>query len=131
MSFFSKLIGDGAARPVEAIGKIIDDLHTSKEEQLEAEQVLVNVQAKLQGLQAEITKQEASHRSVFVAGWRPGLMWLCIAILGFNYLVAPVALSFGHIVPQIADPDHIFNLVIAAMGMASLRTIEKRNGITR
>jgi hypothetical protein len=131
MSFWSKLLGGAAASPIEAIGKIVDDIHTSTEEKLEAEQTLYKVQARLQGLQAEITKQEASHRSVFVAGWRPGLMWLCIAILGFNYIVAPVAMSFGHEVPQISDPAHIFNLIMAAMGVAGLRTVEKARGLTR
>jgi hypothetical protein len=129
MSFFSKLIGDGAARPVEAIGKIIDDLHTSKEEQLEAEQVLVNVQAKLQGLQAEITKQEASHRSVFIAGWRPSLGWVCSLGFAVNFIVAPAVSPWYEI--NTADADTMLSLALAMMGIAGLRTVEKARGLTR
>ncbi len=131
MGFFDKLLGSAAAAPIKAIGDIVDDIHTSKEESLDAEIKLKEVASKLQSLQADITKTEASHRSVFVAGWRPSLMYLCIMILGFNYIIAPLSASFGHPIQQVADPDHIFNLVMAAMGMAGLRTLEKRNGLTR
>ena len=43
MGFFSKLLGETASAPISAIGDIIDDIHTSKEEKLEAEQILYKI----------------------------------------------------------------------------------------
>ena len=37
MSIIAKLLSGGAAKLVESVGGVIDNLHTSKEEKLEAE----------------------------------------------------------------------------------------------
>lgn len=129
--FFGKLLGKTAEAPISAIGQIVDNIHTSDLEELEAKTKLEEVRNSLVRLQAEITLQEASHRSIFVAGWRPGLMWMCIAILGFNYIGAPILIMLDQPVPQIQDQEHVFNLIIAAMGLAGLRTMEKAKGLTR
>lgn len=131
MGFFSKLLGETASAPISAIGDIIDDIHTSKEEKLEAEQILYKIESKLQNAQAEITKSESQHRTIFVAGWRPGLAWLCVFILFFNYVVVPVMGVFEIKIEGIANPEHIENIVLALAGIASLRTIEKARGLTR
>ena len=131
MGFFKKLIGEAAAAPVKEIGKIIDNVHTSREEELNAEQKLTETVTALQRLQAQITISESKHRSVFVAGWRPGLAWLCVFILFFNYVVVPVMGVFEIKIEGIADPEHIENIVLALAGIASLRTIEKARGLTR
>jgi len=131
MGFFKKLIGEAAAAPVKEIGKIIDNVHTSREEELNAEQKLTETVTALQKLQAQITISESKHRSVFVAGWRPGLAWLCVFILFFNYVVVPVMGVFEIKIEGIADPEHIENIVLALAGIASLRTIEKARGLTR
>ena len=39
--------------------------------------------------QMEVNKQEAQHKSLFVAGWRPAVGWVCVAILAFNFIVIP------------------------------------------
>ena len=90
MSFFKKLIGEAAAAPVKEIGKIIDNVHTSREEELSAEQKLTETVTSLQRLQAQITKSESQHRSIFVAGWRPACGWVCVTGLFFNFIVAPL-----------------------------------------
>jgi len=129
MGFFDKLLGKAAAAPIKAIGDIVDDIHTSKEEKLDAEIKLTEVASKLQSLQADITKTEAAHRSVFVAGWRPFVGWVCGLGLGLNMLMAPLLspwLSF-----QTADSDQLIALVLALCGVGGLRTVEKARGLTR
>jgi len=129
MGFLDKILGGAAAAPIESIGKIIDDIHTSKEEKLDAETTLYKIGAKLQGLQAEITKTEAQHRTVFVAGWRPLCGWVCGIGLAVNYLVAPLVSPW--VALQVADPDTLLTLVLAMMGVAGLRTVEKARGLTK
>jgi hypothetical protein len=129
MGFFSKLLGETASAPISAIGDIIDDIHTSKEEKLEAEQILYKIESKLQNAQAEITKSESQHRTVFVAGWRPFIGWICGTGIAINFVVAPLLSPFYAI--QTTDPDSLFTLALAMMGVAGLRTVEKARGLTR
>ena len=41
--------------------------------------------------QMEINKTEAAHKSLFVAGWRPAIGWICGLGMASNFLVIPVA----------------------------------------
>ena len=127
MGILDKILGSAAAAPIKAIGEIVDDIHTSDEEQLSAELKLQKVSTSLIRLQAEITKQEAAHRSIFVAGWRPFVGWSCGLVFITTYLIDPV---FGIAVKQL-DPAHVENVLYAMMGVAALRTVEKAKGLTR
>ena len=42
--------------------------------------------------QIEINKAEASHRSVFVAGWRPFVGWTCGVALAWHFVLAPLTI---------------------------------------
>jgi len=39
--------------------------------------------------QLEINKVEASHKSIFVAGWRPFCGWICGFALMYNFILSP------------------------------------------
>ena len=41
--------------------------------------------------QLDVNKTEAAHKSMFVAGWRPAVGWVCCIGLGSNYLFIPMA----------------------------------------
>ena len=56
MNILSKIFGGGAKDLVEGVGNVIDDLHTSKEEKLEAEQKIKELVASYQtSLEKEIS----------------------------------------------------------------------------
>ena len=44
--------------------------------------------------QIEVNKIEASHRSIFVAGWRPCCGWICAIALGYHFVLQPIILFF-------------------------------------
>ena len=73
-----------AAQPIEAIGNIIDNVFTSDEEKAQGELLKQKLAMKPAMMQAEINKTQAGHRSTFVAGARPFLMWVC----GLGFLFA-------------------------------------------
>lgn len=88
--------------------------------------------------QLEVNRTEAAHRSVFVAGWRPFIGWTCgIAIL-WAFVGQPVAAWYIaafepetiKTLPQV-NTDHLFELVLAMLGMGGLRTYEKIKGATK
>ena len=86
--------------------------------------------------QTEINKQEAAHGSVFVAGWRPFIGWVCGASLAWHFIVGPVAAwgaalwSPGLVLPTL-DTEPLFQLVIAMLGLSGWRTVEKVKGVER
>ena len=44
--------------------------------------------------QIEVNKAEAAHKSIFVAGWRPFVGWVCGVALSYHFILAPL-LQFG------------------------------------
>ena len=50
--------------------------------------------------QLEINKVEAAHKSLFVAGWRPAIGWVCMLGLLYNTIIANV-LSIWIEVPEV------------------------------
>lgn len=80
---------------------------------------------------------EATHRSVWVAGWRPAIGWSCslgIAWLFIGHPIATwVAMLTGNdsmVMPTIPT-DILLELTFAMLGMAGLRTFEKIKGIAK
>ncbi len=96
---------------------------------------LENIQVQLMG-QQEINKAEASHRSVFVAGWRPFIGWVCGAALCFEFILRPFLQYFFLIqypeiefIPSISDV--LLELVFAMLGIGGLRSFEKYKGVSK
>ncbi|MBL1277445.1 MAG: hypothetical protein COB30_015295 [Ectothiorhodospiraceae bacterium] len=128
MSWLGKLFGAGAAQPIEAMGKIVNDLFTSDDERLTHAEVMARINQAPLMVQTEINKIEATHRSIFVAGWRPFLGWVCGAGLANVFLINPwiqwVTGEPGPMLPL----DAMTQLVIALLGLGAMRTAEKFGG---
>lgn len=84
--------------------------------------------------QIDLNKVEAANSSVFVAGWRPAIGWVCAASLAWTWIIAPLlawVVGFWH--PGIALPvipvDQQLELVFAMLGLGGLRTFEKLKGV--
>jgi len=137
MGLFSKIfnVGEAAVAPITAVGNILDGLFTSKEETLTQEAILTKLAQVPNLAQVEINKVEASHRSAFVAGWRPGIGWVCAISLFFYYVpqfaigtYVWVRLLIANDWEMVAYPlsaAGIMELVIAMLGMGVLRTVDK------
>lgn len=128
-----KLLAAQIATPIEALGNVFDKLFTSDAERAQAEAVLEKLRQHPAELQVELNKIEAAHRSVFVAGWRPAVGWICAAGVGWAYLGHPLflwaaALWSPDLQPPAIQTDSLFELVLAMLGMAGLRSFEKAAG---
>lgn len=99
-----------------------------------------NVLTALVGLvqgQLEINKTEAQHPSIFVAGWRPAIGWICGIALGWNYILQPI-ISWVAVVngfdlanaPEL-DTAELTTILLGMLGLGGLRTYEKRLGVAR
>ena len=87
--------------------------------------------------QLEINKQEAAHRSLFVAGWRPFVGWTCGVARAYHFVVAPLVLFaaawFGAEIPELPtfDMEALLTVLMGMLGLGGLRTFEKYKGITK
>ena len=138
MGWLSALVGGGdtVAKPVEAVGNVLDALFTSDEERLDKKIVLERL-AQQPGLaQVELNKVEAGHRSLFVAGWRPFIGWSCGLAMCFNFLIFPLA-SFvmaqtGYLVElPTLDMEQMMPVLMGMLGLGGLRTVEKIKNVSK
>ena len=125
---------------VPALGTLVDRLIPDKaaaqraKDDMEAALVKAANEAAL--AQVEVNKIEAGHSSVFVAGWRPAIGWVCAAGLAWAFVLAPVA-SWGLVISGVKaelpgiQTDYLLELVVAMLGMGGLRTFEKMRGVAR
>jgi len=109
------------------INKIWPDQSEAEKQQLAAAVMVV------QG-QLDINKAEAANPSVFVSGWRPFVGWVCGAACAWNWIGLPVlkvALAVAHVTIALspADLTEMLPLLFGLLGMGTLRTFEKINGV--
>jgi roadblock/LC7 domain-containing protein len=118
------------------VDRLIPDRAAAEKAKAEMEAELIRASNEAALAQVEVNKIEAAHSSVFVAGWRPSIGWVCAAGLAWAFVVAPVAswallvLGIKAELPAIQF-DHLFELVLAMLGIGGLRTFEKMRGVAR
>lgn len=115
----------GVGAVADLASNVINKIWPDKSEQ-ERAQIAAAVQI-VQG-QLEINKQEAGSQSMFVAGWRPAVGWVCASAMGFQYIVRPLLLGFGITQSLPGLDDTLWQLLFGMLGLGGLRTFEKVKG---
>ena len=121
---------------ITAVGNVIDDMHFSGEEKEKLKLQMKEIDAKLKEKQLDINKAEASHRSVFVSGWRPFLGWVSGLSIGYVYLFQPILdMILQMFQVQVdwvqLDLGQLMPLVLGMLGLGGLRTFEKAKNLTK
>ena len=119
------------------VGNIADDLFTSREEEMRIHLEFYEVDAELAKGQLEINKQEAQHKSLFVAGWRPFIGWVCGLAFAYTFIIYP-ALKFLVIVQDMAleaelpvvSISEMMPVLLGMLGLGFARTYEKQKGVS-
>ena len=86
--------------------------------------------------QIEVNREEATSHSIFVAGWRPMVGWVCCAGLATNYLLVPVCnfiltITESPITVPPLDLSEMMPVLLGMLGLGSLRTYEKTKNVAR
>lgn len=119
------------------VGKTVRQVLPNKEAQREFDIKMAELEDRaeariaehIQG-QLDVNKAEAQHASVFVAGWRPFIGWVCGAGLAYNFVVNPALLAFG--LANAALPiESLITLVVTMLGASGIRSYELSKGISR
>lgn len=78
-------------------------------------------------IQTKINEIEAQHRTVFVAGWRPFIGWVCGIALAYNFVIRDLfvwALQ-PETVPPALQMEQLMTVLLGMLGLGGLRTYEK------
>jgi len=85
---------------------------------------------KLIELQTKINAVEAQHRTLFVAGWRPFIGWICGVALAYNFVIRDLFIWITKTTeaPPALQMDHLMTVLLGMLGLGGLRTYEKIKG---
>lgn len=89
---------------------------------------------KIEG-QLKINLEEAKSTSLFVAGWRPFIGWICGLALGWHFLLHPMVVWYMAIkmpdvaLPPVLDLSQLYPVIIGMLGLGIYRTYEKTKGV--
>ena len=119
---------------VSEVGKTIRQVVPNPGATREHEIALRELDQKVDIAQIGVNTEEAKHANLFVAGWRPFIGWTGGVALGYTWIVAPLLqfafAVFGNNVDLPAlDPDSIWPIVAAMLGLGTMRSYEKGKGV--
>jgi len=120
------------------LSEIFDGLSTDNKTKAEQAMKLLDMAAAETAGQQDINKTEAAHRSLFVAGWRPFIGWVCGASLLYAFLLQPLLVwllslfcpDWGGSLPAF-PMEFLLELMFGMLGIGTLRTFEKVKGVSR
>jgi hypothetical protein len=109
--------------------------------------------------QIDVNNTQATHASIFVAGARPAIMWICGVGLAWNFIIQPMIMWITFFIPEcgtivvdgevtgfdysngFCSPDlssapeleigELTTLLFGLLGLGGMRTYEKRHGVAR
>tara|TARA_B100001063_G_scaffold73548_3_gene67735 strand:- start:1113 stop:1499 length:387 start_codon:yes stop_codon:yes gene_type:complete len=114
------------------LGKFIPDKNLKMK--LQKEMTMAFHDANL--AQIQLNKQEAAHKNIFVAGWRPFVGWICGVALAYHFVLSPIietVLIASGVVMDLPSFEfsQLSSILMGMLGLGGLRTYEKMKGVSR
>jgi hypothetical protein len=135
LNLLGGLLG-GKGGALKTIAKVVDEIHTSEEEKLDKKILMQRIQQKLAEKQLDVNAKEATHRSVFVAGWRPAIGWVGAFALMFEFILSPCIEWYSkfaglNLTAPAIETGSLLAIVTSMLGVAGMRSFEKAKGLTK
>jgi len=117
-------------------GKVLDKFVEDKDLKAKLDHELKTAFHSANLAQIEVNKQEAAHQSLFVAGWRPFVGWVCGIALAYHFVLAPFLLFVFSVygleqeLPEF-DFSQLSTILMGMLGLGGLRTYEKMKKVSR
>ena len=117
-------------------GKVLDKFVEDKDLKTKLEAELKQQMISLDLAQTQANIEQAKHPSIFVAGARPAIMWICALGLGWQFILAPISswiilTWYPMVTLPMLETGELTSLVLALLGLGGMRTAEKRKGVQR
>ena len=141
---------DAVGKLATALDPLINRFFPDPQKALEFRNEMMKTLVTSDVAQLEVNKAEAASGSLFVAGWRPFIGWICGIALGLVYIPKAIVLTIiwtyqawtivsvwhgiGVMQPLPAYPDlgvtDLIGLLASLLGMAALRSADKAKGVS-
>ena len=117
-------------------GKVLDKFVEDKDLKTKLEAELKQQMISLDLAQTQANIEQAKHPSIFVAGARPAIMWICALGLGWQFILAPISswiilTWYPMVTLPMLETSELTSLVLALLGLGGMRTAEKWKGVQR
>lgn len=115
---------------------VADSLFETENDRAKARVAVIEALQRVDLGQLQLNTTEAQHRSLFVAGWRPAIGWVCAFAVAYQFVIHPLLtwsfLVSGSSLPPLPSFDaFLWELMFGMLGIAGLRSVEKIRGITK
>jgi hypothetical protein len=125
-----------------ALEKVLPDAATAADAKLrlldlaqKGELAALDAEVRLALAQIDVNKTEAQQPSIFKSGPRPAALWVCVASMGYTFLLRPLlpwclTVAGVHDVPPLPDVDGeaLFALLTGLLGLSGIRSVERLKG---
>ena len=136
MSVISDILSGGVSGLLNSAGQFAKDIRQaitgeiSPEKKAEIEQRALEIEYALTKAQTDINLEEAKHPSIFVAGWRPFVGWVCGFSLGWQFIGSPIfewitKIADKNVSAPEMDTGSLVTVLFALLGLGGMRTFEK------
>lgn len=129
----TQVLGSVIQNPMDALKAAQEVIAKLQSKQDEIDRVMIEAAR----AQAEVNKVEAQSPSLFVAGWRPFIGWVCGLGAAYAFIVQPgitVALWAWHGASgpaPVPDMSQLMAMLGGMLGFGGLRTYERVVGVDR
>tara|TARA_R110000764_G_scaffold73341_1_gene149650 strand:- start:6 stop:410 length:405 start_codon:yes stop_codon:yes gene_type:complete len=132
MAMIEQLIGPVAG----LLDKFIEDKDTKNALAHEISTMAERHAQELAKGQLEVNKAEAASASLFVAGWRPAVGWVCVLGMASNFVLIPIvnfilALAGSAITVPLIDTSTMMPVLLGMLGLGAMRSAEKIKKVSR
>ena len=135
---FGSIVGGGVVTAAEDVANIIDRFVETDDEKQAAEIIKAKLMMTPSLAQIELNKIEAGHRSIFVAGWRPFIGWVCGFALLWHFILFDLlnwitVNFFPHVtaLSELTGTETLVTVLLSLLGLGAMRTAEKFGGKAR
>jgi hypothetical protein len=134
------IAGDPITAGLNVLDTIISKVFPDPKDAAEARAMILSAEFAPLLAQLKVNEVQAASGSMFVAGGRPFIMWICGAALGMQFVVAPLlqwaslwAFNQGYLTkmpPMFPGLDNmLWELMFGMLGLGALRSFDKRGGV--
>ncbi len=136
MGFLTSLFSGSTASAAEGLGKAAVNVRAAITGELPPDARVALAQLEHQAIiaQSKINEASANHPSIFVAGARPALLWVCVIGFAYAYLIYPMmqwalVLFDAAIAAPLLETDTLMSLTLALLGLSGIRGYEAIKGV--
>ncbi len=112
------------------LDRIIPDKNAAAKAKAEIEMYKLTSDFQNAMAQVAVNEAEGDHESIFVAGWRPFIGWVCGISFAYHVILIPflafISAIGGYVIPLPAfDSMLLMNVLFGMLGLGGMRTYEK------